>query len=1104
MKKVLMMLLIIGLASTGVGLGTALGAPVVLTSIKLGDGTAGGYGTIESPAGTFTVSGTGTDTWTAGDSFQYAYMMVSGDFDFIARTTSVIGNAADGGWTKAGIMCRANITDTPTGAISPFAFMATTTGAATAPNGLTWQCRRSMTVADCFSQSGVAYTLPVYLRVTRKGNVFNGLYSQDGETWTAMGGTGLEKDLNIAMTDPVYIGLAVASHNAPSLSTAVFDQVNLFWGATNPTPALAAREYDYPAPIQLKWDALANPDGAIKDWTVYFGSSPDDPNAPKLGTVNEPTREITSPALESDKTYYWRVDATNVANGDVSRGFWWSFSTKSAKPYIDPLANVSAAVNCLVTLNATAKSGAYADQGDMTFVWKKSDGTVLKVDGPGAALTSSYSQAVSIKNDPNTFFVEVTNKNGTTKSNEVRISIASGTPSFSFTHLMNAANGGVIAAGTGGSRSGNTYTLIGSGDDIWNNADSCEFAYIPASGDGVLTVRVASAVGNPNDGGWTKAGIMMRGSLSSDAVNVAMLATTGTTTNNRSTFQWRPVANAASSSSYVDGLAVPKWERLVRAGDTFTAFYSMDGVNWTQQGTAQTFTMPKDMFIGLAITAHSATSLSTATFDNITASFASVRNWQPLSPVVSPLDSKGWVDPTKVSTLNWTKAEAAPCGSSYKVYYGDTPTTVTTLLGATGVDVFKFDIPANTFPFNATIYWRVDTVLGSETVAGLVWSFNTVQQVPLIITHPVVQTVVKAGMPANLNVVGFSATTPAFIPLDKFEWFQVRLGVTTKVSEGVPAPKWTTPDLSDPLWGQYNCPLALTDIQVAKEGEYYCVITNKIGTATSNKGLVITNRMMLHYTFEEVVNNVIKDQSPSGFDATLFTPTVGGKPAYSLVDEGIGLGKAIKLTGPNDPNGAYITTNKKPLELGINAGLPRSVSVWAKAQAFNNAGLFDMGAYTTGQNFCLRTLSGFNNRWRVQYYAMDRDTDVTPSFNAWVHFVLVFDGVNSQLYVNGQLAKDVNGAYINYASPLATDNTNNVVIGRYQSDVNRYIGLIDDFRLYNYALTAQEAAQLYVAVKGGMVCPAPLRYDLDGDCQVDLRDFAIFAAQWAQTGIAKP
>ena len=113
-----------------------------------------------------------------------------------------------------------------------------------------------------------------------------------------------------------------------------------------------------------------------------------------------------------------------------------------------------------------------------------------------------------------------------------------------------------------------------------------------------------------------------------------------------------------------------------------------------------------------------------------------------------------------------------------------------------------------------------------------------------------------------------------------------------------------------------------------------------------------------------------------------------------------------------------------------------------------------------------------------------------PSYNTWVHFVLVHDGTRSKLYVNGKLVED-------YAVTLDTDNGANVVLGRYQSDVNLFIGQLDDFRLYNYALTQEEAASLYTAVKGGPICVKALTGDLDGNCKVDMNDFCLFAAQWA-------
>ena len=154
-----------------------------------------------------------------------------------------------------------------------------------------------------------------------------------------------------------------------------------------------------------------------------------------------------------------------------------------------------------------------------------------------------------------------------------------------------------------------------------------------------------------------------------------------------------------------------------------------------------------------------------------------------------------------------------------------------TLLGTTLADVTQIDIPANKRPFNSTIYWRVDTTFGGSTVEGLVWSFDAVKQVPIVKTDPAPLTVVNGGATVNLNVVATSATTPEFILLDKYEWFFVKAGGDIKVlADGVPVPQWT--GTVDPLnppanWGRYNCPLAIPNFQLAKEGEYYCVVTNR-------------------------------------------------------------------------------------------------------------------------------------------------------------------------------------------------------------------------------------------------------------------------------------
>jgi hypothetical protein len=74
-------------------------------------------------------------------------------------------------------------------------------------------------------------------------------------------------------------------------------------------------------------------------------------------------------------------------------------------------------------------------------------------------------------------------------------------------------------------------------------------------------------------------------------------------------------------------------------------------------------------------------------------------------------------------------------------------------------------------------------------------------------------------------------------------------------------------------------------------------------------------------------------------------------------------------------------------------------------------------------------------------------------------------------------------------------------IGKSLSATEPYLnGLIDDLKIYNYALSNTEVAQEYIAVMGGWICDTEgsdaLRYDFNSDCRVDLLDFARFAADW--------
>ena len=122
-----------------------------------------------------------------------------------------------------------------------------------------------------------------------------------------------------------------------------------------------------------------------------------------------------------------------------------------------------------------------------------------------------------------------------------------------------------------------------------------------------------------------------------------------------------------------------------------------------------------------------------------------------------------------------------------------------------------------------------------------------------------------------------------------------------------------------------------------------------------------------------------------------------------------------------DGTDGYVSTGKTASDLGISGNAPRTVSVWVYTRGFANGGIYDVGARTTGQDFCLRTLDSTQNRWRIQYWGGDLDFSYNTA-NEWVHFTHVHDGTYTKIYANGVLIVD-------WEKTIDTTDTNPFQIG---------------------------------------------------------------------------
>jgi len=179
-------------------------------------GRAGSVGSFtEAPAGTYTMTASGTDIWDVGtagnysDEFHFAYKTLTGAGSIVARVQSVQNT---NGWSKAGVMIR----ETLDGG-SKHAFACVTPANGVASQG------RDTTGAASFNTAQGGITAPHWVKLERDaaGN-FTVSHSANGTAWQPVTGATLR---NIPMSTTVYIGLALTSHDAARTCQAVFTNV---------------------------------------------------------------------------------------------------------------------------------------------------------------------------------------------------------------------------------------------------------------------------------------------------------------------------------------------------------------------------------------------------------------------------------------------------------------------------------------------------------------------------------------------------------------------------------------------------------------------------------------------------------------------------------------------------------------------------------------------------------------------------------------------------------------------------------------------------------------------------------------------------------------
>jgi len=404
-----------------------------------------------------------------------------------------------------------------------------------------------------------------------------------------------------------------------------------------------------------------------------------------------------------------------------------------------------------------------------------------------------------------------------------------------------------------------------------------------------------------------------------------------------------------------------------------------------------------------------------------------------LSPWIRPVDMKA-SNPSPASgaqgvtmpLFTWNKGLTTLW---HKLYFGTEPNApfITQLPAALATATYYHPI---TLEAGVTYYWRVDEVDldGTTVYTGDVWTFSTP---PL------------------------SAWGP--MPPDGTQGILTDAALTWQSGKGTYMHEvYFGENEADVMAGtgdtfKGKTPLA-TFSPGAMKGDtiYYWRVDeidaaeNKIpGSVWKFKTLPLTvadPNLIGWWKFDEGTSTAV-DYSGHGYHGTVNAGVNGGgKPAAGMA------GGALEFDGMDDT----VDIGKNAVDLGIDGAKPKSVSVWVYTHNFKEGGIFESGARVASQNFSLRTRGGVN-QWRVQYYSADQDFTYT-SQNTWVHLALVYDGTTSTCYANNTVVASA-------ARTLNTVATLMFQIGVYNN--YRFDGLIDDFRLYNKALTREEVQYLF-------------------------------------------
>jgi autotransporter-associated beta strand protein len=164
------------------------------------------------------------------------------------------------------------------------------------------------------------------------------------------------------------------------------------------------------------------------------------------------------------------------------------------------------------------------------------------------------------------------------------------------------------------SYSNGVWTVTGGGTDIFtHNPDSCHFVYKALTGDCTMIAKVNVVQPTASN---SRAGVMIRNSLSSSAAYRAFMTITPSKTGDSFLHGW-DVNWAGRQNAMRPIPQTSYWVKLERLGNIINLYVSPDGTSWGAAVVGQYNNLPGTMYVGLVVCSEVAGAPCTATFSHV-------------------------------------------------------------------------------------------------------------------------------------------------------------------------------------------------------------------------------------------------------------------------------------------------------------------------------------------------------------------------------------------------------------------------------------------------------------------------------------------------------